>query len=176
MRIGIISDTHRNVELLDSVVEWMTRRQRIMTLYHLGDDYNDVAGLGDQFRELVQVPGVYNERYLNGQLPAKLFETILGITIMLVHFADKDAGDEDISRSDIILHGHTHKQELHLEDGKLFMNPGHLKGPLDKNMPPTFGVLDIRDEGVEATIYDLKFKPVQTMELIRSESGLYRAG
>ena len=99
-----------------------------------------------------------------------------GISLLLVHSLEKDANDDDISRSDIILHGHTHRQELRLDDGKLFFNPGHLKGPLDKNMSPTFGVLAIEDRGVEAVIYDLKFKPVSRMELIRSESGLYRAG
>jgi predicted phosphodiesterase len=163
------------MELLDNVVEWMTHRQKIATMYHLGDDYNDVAGLGDRFSELVQIPGIYDERYLNGKLPAKVFETILGITILLVHSLDKDAKHEDIARSDIILFGHTHKHELQLDDGKLYMNPGHLKGPLDKNMPPSFGVLDIHDRGVGATIFDLNFKAIQSMELIRSESGLYRS-
>jgi putative phosphoesterase len=176
MRIGIISDTHRNIELLERVVTWMTERQHIMVLYHLGDDFDDVSGLADRFSELVQVPGIYNERYRNGQLPAKLFEIILGITLMLVHCVEKDATAEDISRSDIILHGHTHRAELRLDDGKLFFNPGHLKGPMDKKMPPSFGILDIRDRGLGAAIYGLDFNPLQSMELIRSESGLYRAG
>jgi len=54
------------------------------------------------------------------------------------------------------------------------MNPGHLKGPLDKNLPPTFGMITILDNEVTAAIYNMNFKPVQTLELIRSESGLYR--
>ena len=176
MKIGIVSDTHRNRELLEKVASWLVQRQKISTLYHLGDDYSDVEGLGDQFSELLQVPGIYDERYLSGELSATILETILGITILLVHCLEKDATDEDISRSDIILHGHTHRQELRLDDGKLFFNPGHLKGPLDKNMPPTFGILNIHDRGITASIYGLDFKPVQSMEMIRSESGLYRAG
>jgi len=176
MKIGVVSDTHKNRELLDKVVTWMVQRQHVHTLYHLGDDYDDVVTIGDQFSELVQIPGIYDERYKNGQLPAKLFETILGLTLMLVHSTEKDADDEDISRSDIILHGHTHKYELHLDDGKLYFNPGHLKGPLDKNMPPTFGILEVHDREVFASIYNLEFKEISRMELIRSESGLYRAG
>ncbi len=176
MKIGIISDTHKNGDLLDKVTGWLAQRQKITTLYHLGDDYNDVADLGDRFSELVQVPGIYDERYKNGKLPAKVFETILGITVLLVHSLEKDADEDDISRSDIILHGHTHRQELRLDDGKLFFNPGHLKGPLDKNMPPSFGILSIHDRDVGAIIYNLDFKPLHSMEMIRSESGLYRAG
>jgi len=152
----------------------MVQRQHIHTLYHLGDDFDDVAGLADQFSEVVQVPGVYDERYRNGTLPAKIFESLLGVTVMLVHSIDKDLVTEDISRSDVILHGHTHHQELRLDDGKLFFNPGHLKGPMDKNMAPSFGVLEIQDREVIATIYNLDFQPVNEMDMIRSESGLYR--
>jgi putative phosphoesterase len=176
MKIGIISDTHRNLVFLEKVTEWLSQRQKISVLYHLGDDYNDVSGLSELFSELLQVPGLYDEHYKTREIPAKLFEAVFGVTLLLVHSLDKDATDDDISRSDIILHGHTHRQELRLDDGKLFFNPGHLKGPLDKNMPPTFGVLSIGDREVSAAIYDLNFKLVQGMELIRSESGLYRAG
>lgn len=176
MKIGIVSDTHKNRELLEQVVEWMVHRQKITTLYHLGDDYDDVVDLCDKFTEVVQIPGLYDERYKSAHVPPKIFETILGLNLFLVHALEKDATRDDISRADIILHGHTHKEELRLDDGKLYVNPGHLKGPLEKNMPPTFAVLDIHDREVSVAIYDLKFKPVQHMEIIRSESGLYRAG
>jgi putative phosphoesterase len=175
MKIGIVSDTHRNKELLQKAVEWMVSRQKIAALYHLGDDYDDVADLGDLFLELVQVPGVYDERYKNGTLPAKISETVLGVSILLVHSIDKDLTDEDLSKSDIILHGHTHKDELRLEDGKFYMNPGHLKGPMEKNMPATFGLISIADKDVTATIYDMNFKILKSIELVRSESGLYKA-
>jgi len=176
MKIGVVSDTHRNKELLDKVVTWLVQRQHIPTLYHLGDDYDDVVDIGDMFTELVQIPGIYDERYKNGQLPATVFETVLGLTLLLVHSVEKDATEDDISRSDIILHGHTHKYEQRLDDGKLYFNPGHLKGTLDKNMAPTFGILEIEDRKLVTSIYNLDFKVVHSMELIRSESGLYRAG
>lgn len=176
MKIGIVSDTHKNRSFLDKVVQWMVQRQKIGTLYHLGDDYDDVIDLCDQFSEVVQVPGIYDERYKNGKLPSKVFENILGLTVFLVHSLDKDATQDDISRSDIILHGHTHKPEMHLDDGKLYINPGHLKGPLEKNTPPSFSVIDIHDREMSVALYDLDFKIMQSMELIRSESGLYRAG
>jgi uncharacterized protein len=174
MKIGIVSDTHGNIDMLENVVDWLIRKHKISVLYHLGDDYNDVGVLADRFLEIVQVPGLYDERYRNQTLPSKLFEMVLGLTILLVHSTDKDATRDDISKSDIILSGHTHKEELRLEDGRLFMNPGHLKGPLDKNMPPTFGFLGLQDRGLTATIYSADFKTVRTMELVRSGSGLYK--
>jgi len=174
MKIGVVSDTHRNKDLLKKAVDWMVSRQKIAALYHLGDDYDDVAELGEYFLEIVQIPGTYDERYKNGTLPAKISETVFGVSILLVHAFDKDITNDDLLKSDIILHGHTHKEELRLEDGKLFFNPGHLKGPMEKNAPPTFGMLTIGDKEVTATIYDMNFKVVKTMELLRSESGLYK--
>jgi putative phosphoesterase len=174
MKIGIVSDTHRNREYLNNAIDWMIAKQRISSLYHLGDDFDDLGDLSDSFLDVVQVPGVYDERYKNGSLPAKVFESVLGLTILLVHFLEKDTDVNDIQRSDIILHGHTHKEELRLDEGKLFCNPGHMKGPLEKNMPPTFAVLGIEDRNVTVTIYNMQFKPVQLLELIRSESGLYK--
>jgi predicted phosphodiesterase len=94
---------------------------------------------------------------------------------LLVHSIDKDLTDDDLSKSDIILHGHTHKDELRLEDGKFFMNPGHLKGPMEKNTPASFGIISIADRDVTATIYDMSFKIIKSIELVRSESGLYKA-
>ncbi|MGA2506883.1 MAG: metallophosphoesterase family protein [Chitinispirillaceae bacterium] len=174
MKIGIVSDTHGNTELLEKAVDWMLRKQKIAILYHLGDEYDDVQHLGDRFLEIVQVPGIYDERYKNGSLPAKSFEIVLGLTLLLAHSYEKDVTKEDIQRSDILLYGHTHREELKLADGKLFMNPGHLKGALDKNLPPTFGLLTIMDRNASAAIYGMNFKLVHSMELIRSETGLYK--
>ena len=53
------------------------------------------------------------------------------------------------------------------------MNPGHLKA-FGKKHAPTFGLLTIMDREVIATIYSMQFKPVQTLELLRS-GGLYKA-
>jgi putative phosphoesterase len=173
MKIGIISDTHGNIENLEKAVEWL-KKQKTNILYHLGDDYNDMARLSDCYLEVAQVPGIYDDRYKNKSLPAKLHETVLGLNILLVHVLEKDATKDDIMRSDIILHGHTHKEELRLDNGRLYLNPGHIKGPLDKNMPPSFGMLSIADKTISAAIYGLDFKPIRTMELARSESGLYK--
>jgi predicted phosphodiesterase len=81
----------------------------------------------------------------------------------------------DMAVTDIVLHGHTHKAEIILEDGLLKMNPGHLKGQRDKNMEPSFGLLDIGNREINATIFNLSFKPIQTMHILRAENGLYKA-
>ncbi|MDD5674320.1 MAG: metallophosphoesterase family protein [Chitinivibrionales bacterium] len=174
MKIGIVSDTHRNKEFLEKAVDWLMRKQRIASLYHLGDDYDDVAGLADRYIDIVQVPGVYDERYLNNSLAHKTVETVLGLNIILVHWLEKDLTDDDIAVADVVLSGHTHRHEIKLKDGVVYLNPGHLKGPLDKNMPPSFGMIDITDTGLEAFIFDLNGKILQQVVTVRSDSGLYR--
>jgi putative phosphoesterase len=174
VKIGIVSDTHGNIENLEKAVEWMIKKHKISALYHLGDDYDDITRVPDLFLEVSRIPGLYDDRYKNGSLPAKNFEMVLGVSILLVHSLEKDATKEDIQRSDIVLYGHSHKAELKIVDGRLLMNPGHLKGPLDKNMPPSFGMITIADRNVSAAIFDLNFKQLRAMELVRSESGLYK--
>ncbi|MDG5814448.1 metallophosphoesterase family protein [Chitinispirillales bacterium ANBcel5] len=175
MKIGVVSDTHKNIDYLQKASEFLISRQKVASIYHLGDDYEDVMGLEDWYVEIVQIPGIYDERYRNGTLPAKLREAILGLEILLVHSIQKDLTEDDKIKSDVILSGHTHKQDLTLDEGILYMNPGHLKGKLDKNMPPSFGMLSIENRSVTATIFDLNFKEINSIQLMRSESGLYRS-
>jgi putative phosphoesterase len=175
VKIGIVSDTHRNTGYLTATADWLIARQKIALLYHLGDDYDDVKCLEEKFIDIVQVPGIYDERYSNGSLPKTSVENVLGLRILLVHSMEKDVTKDDRLVSDVILHGHTHKFEMTLSDSLLCLNPGHLKGPKDKNFPPTFGLLDIQDKTLSAKIFNLDFKPVLSMELLRAENRLYKA-
>ena len=176
MKIGVVSDTHRNRALLTEVVDQLTKKHRISALYHLGDDYEDVIELSDRVIEIIQVPGIYHQGYRNASLSPKIMESVLGVQILLVHSFEKDVTNQDMLRADIILCGHTHRHELTLKDGVLVMNPGHLKGPADKNVPASFGLLDIQDKMLTATILDLDFQPIESLEMLKSESGLYRTG
>ncbi len=174
MKIGIVSDTHRNKAYLSDVVEWLIKRHKISTLFHLGDDYSDVMDLTERYIEVVQVPGIYDREYQDKTSPATVVETIQGLDILLVHALEKDLSPEDARKADIILYGHTHRAEIKLVDGLLYMNPGHLKGAMDKNAAPSFGLLDIQDKNVNVKIIGLDFKVVQEMSLLRSGSGLFK--
>ncbi len=174
MKIGIVSDTHRNTGLLTRVVEWLSGRQGISLLCHLGDDYDDVAALEEVFQDVLQVPGVYHQGYRDGTIPATLTESVQGVRLLLVHCIEKDLSDSDRTSADIILHGHTHRPELRLDDGRLYMNPGHLKAEQDKLVPASFGLVDVQDRSVRATVYNLQYDIVDKVDLVREESGLYR--
>jgi len=175
VKIGVVSDTHRNTAMLSAVVEWLTTRQGISLLCHCGDDYGDLRALADSYLDVLQVPGIYDSGYRDGSIPAKVAETVQGLRLLLVHSREKDLTEAEESAADIVLHGHTHRHELVSRDGRLVMNPGHLKAEIDKQAPATFGCLDIQDRSVTAVIYNLKHAVVERMELMRAETGLYRA-
>jgi len=175
MKIGVVSDSHRNTDLLLETVDWLINKKKIAALYHLGDDYQDVAILEEKYIDIVQVPGIYHPNYRDGSLKAKALETVLGLRILLVHSLEKDFTEEDKISADIIFHGHTHKHEIHVDDGQLYVNPGHLKGPKDKNMDPSFVFCDIQDKTVSIVIYNTSHEEIDSIELLRSENGLYKA-
>jgi len=175
MKIGIVSDTHRNKEYLHLVVNWLISKKHITQLYHLGDDYEDVIDLADKGIELVQVPGIYHKNYLDGSLKKTHIEHIMGLRILLVHSFDKDVDANERTMSDVILFGHTHKAELKLIDGLLLMNPGHLKSTIDKHEKASFGLLDVQDQNVSANIFNLDFEKIMGVELTRTQSGLFKS-
>jgi predicted phosphodiesterase len=175
MKIGVVSDTHRNTGLLVDVADWLIANHGIESLYHLGDDYADAQALDDKGIEIVQVPGIYHPGYHNGTIPRKVWKTPLELRILLVHARERDMNDEDAVSADVVLYGHTHACELRLDEGRLYMNPGHLKGEMDKHMPASFGVLEVREDAVVGEIYNLSYGIISRLELLRSESGLYKA-
>ncbi len=174
MKVGVVSDTHRNTGQLLDVADWLIDQHGIAALYHLGDDYADAAVLAGRAVSIVQVPGIYHPGYYDGSIAAKAFESPLGVRMLLVHARERDVTKQDLAGTDVVLHGHTHVYELRMEQGRLFMNPGHLKGKINKHAPASFGLLDIHDKTVTASVYNLSYQCVAELRLVRSDSGLYR--
>jgi vacuolar protein sorting-associated protein 29 len=59
---------------------------------------------------------------------------------------------------DILISGHTHKQEVYECNGKYFVNPGSATGaysPLDTNIVPSFVLMAIKDDKVVTYVYEL---------------------
>ena len=73
-----------------------------------------------------------------------------------------------------ILYGHSHKAEIKILNGKLYLNPGHLKATQDKGTPPSSGLLDIDYGTLQAAICQVNGKIVSSMTLKKSETGLYK--
>ena len=62
------------LRLIGQEIMLVPQTHPVSMLCHLGDEYDDIAELKDLYTELLQVPGIYDSRYKDGSLPAKLSE------------------------------------------------------------------------------------------------------
>jgi len=173
MKIGILSDTHRNTALHEKALELLVVSKKIDRAYHLGDDYKDAEIEISRGLDLLRVPGIYCPEYQDRSADRVVFDTVLGVNIVMAHDR-KDLSGENVLCNDIILYGHYHKYEIRIENSKLYMNPGHLKSPKDKNQPPSFGFLDIDFGEISAAIIGVDGKVLLSMKLKKGETGLYK--
>ncbi len=174
MKIGIVSDTHRNPIFLNQVLTLFEQKERVHRVYHLGDDYIDSDKIRESGYSVISVPGIYCKEYLEKTVSNKVVDTVQGINIILVH-ADKDLSKEDLTLNDIILSGHTHKAIIRYDEGKIFINPGHLKSEKDKNTPPSYAILDIDFNKIEARICDIQGNTIKEMNFRKTGPNIIKA-
>ncbi len=162
MKIGIMSDSHGNIEHVRQAAEYMMEAE-VEYIIHLGDDYYDARMLDILPVNVIKVPGVYEAVYQDASVPNRLVEEITGLRILITHTKDSHRNDlpgdkmpEEFIASrkvDIVLFGHSHSFYAKLEGGILMVNPGHL-GIDDKKGEATFALLDI-NSGVTVTILNM---------------------
>lgn len=166
MRLGLVSDTHGELENLRLAIKKMRDDWRVEVLVHLGDECEDIEAVRELWKgELIQVPGVYCENYRDPGVPNRLVKELSGYRVLFTHTREPHANDlpgdlnplEVAARGEveIVAYGHTHVPALSWEGGVLWVNPGHLKGQDKKGYSPSFAVLDLGEKGVTAYLVDL---------------------
>jgi len=163
MKIGVMSDSHGNIEYVRQAAEYMMEAE-VEYIIHLGDDYYDARILDILPVNVIKVPGVYEAVYQDASVPNRLVEEIAGLKILITHTKDSHRNDlshdkmpEEYTTSrkvDIVLFGHSHSFYAELEGGILMVNPGHLKNE-DKRGEATFALLNINKD-VSVTILNMK--------------------
>ncbi|HOI12629.1 MAG TPA: metallophosphoesterase [Methanoculleus sp.] len=161
MRIGILSDTHDNLEMVDAAVEQLNR-ERVDLVLHAGDYVSPfvVPRLANLQSPMIGVLGnndgdhrLLSERFaehdrlsLRGGFAAV---TAGGMTIGLLHGDDRELLQALIARKafDVVVHGHTHQSVVRVLGSTLVVNPGEACGYLTGR--PTIAVLDTVTRNVE---------------------------
>lgn len=159
--LGIVSDSHGNLELLKKVCDTLSRK--VNAIAHLGDNYDDMESLGELPVKKYLVPGVFSNHYTDPTIPNRLFLSLLGWRCLLSHTPtphqndmEGDMDPEEMverKKTDILLFGHTHIPDIGVRNGVLFMNPGNLRED-DRKHPPTYGLLKLSPKRAEAKIFD----------------------
>lgn len=150
-RIGVISDTHGNLDMMRSAAYALRDAHQTRHIIHLGDYYRDGALLrGDGFTVWL-VPGTMCPAYATDE--RILRETIEGHSIVCAHTPG------DLARvaagAALAMHGHTHAPYIERREATVWLNPGHLKSRLDRGHAPSYAVLDLEPGLLHATIYGL---------------------
>ena len=145
MKIGIISDTHDQIDNIHKAID-LFNKEKVYLVYHLGDwcapfsmmlfenlncHLKSVFGNNDAdiFKHLKFKPdnvNFFDNFYV---------DEIEGKKICLIH-GDPETLVEDIFDSkkyDLLLRGHNHKAEIKRNEKTLMINPGNLLGDISMN-------------------------------------------
>lgn len=158
MRIGVVSDTHNNLKNVGRIVE-LFNAAHVDRVVHTGDITQ--ARTLDLFAQLrMPMVGVYG----NNDLPERegldaaiarhgftFVEPPLrllwhGRSIVVVHDPLEFEGHLDHG-TQLALHGHTHRQRIELDAGRLTFNPGECAGHMTGYN--AIGVVDLATLDVE---------------------------
>lgn len=159
MRILVVSDTHKNVSNLRTILLAQPSAEAVI---HLGDGEDDVALLKPSFPEkmFLQVRGNCD---WGSNLPYSGVYTAEGVNIFYTHghvynvkgglYQAVCAAREQ--KAQVLLFGHTHHALTDFEDGLHIMNPGSagMGSPSDA---PSYGTLDITPQGIVTNIIKLR--------------------
>ena len=164
MKIGVVSDSHGEIENLIKIGKWLVDKQNVEVIVHLGDDYDDALVLENLGVRILKVPGVFSKYYQDEEISNRIVETFNGRKVLITH--TECSHEKDLSKDikpeilvskkavDIVLYGHTHIPRIEQRRGILFVNPGHLKTQDKKGYPPTSAVIDFNNQ-ISVNIFDL---------------------
>lgn len=151
-RIGVISDTHKNLDMMRSAAAALRAEHEVTLLIHLGDYYRDAIELRREGYTLWMVPGTMCPGY--GGAERILRETVGCIPIVCAHTPD-DLRGAVTTHTRLAMHGHTHVPFMEQRGNTVWLNPGHLKSALDRGQRPSYAVVELEPGLVKATIFDL---------------------
>ncbi len=149
MKIVVVSDTHRNFSVLDSIIE---KNQDADLFIHLGDGENEFRDIQNLYpdRAMVYVGG--NSDFAPHQQTAVV--TVCGYKMFCCHghdhhvYSGLDRLVQAAKQNDckIALYGHTHLYRTENYEGVFVMNPGSPDCPRNHNLP-TYGEIVINSNG-----------------------------
>jgi len=161
-KIMVISDTHDDSVSMDWTLNYL-EIEKIDTVIHLGDYYDDASILEEHGHDLIRVPGTWDTCYYpDPNVENRKFIDVEGWKIFLTHTPESHYNDLpcDIEpesviverNADIFLYGHTHIAEMGERNGMVLINPGHMYNYEDRGYPMTFSILEIDEEKLSAGI------------------------
>lgn len=141
MKTMIISDIHGYSKNLKKVLD-VFYKEKCKKLIILGDilipgfDYEEVKNILNNFKFSLLCMKGNNDRYLFGELDFNLIDGYLNIKLdnnnaYITHGDRYNKNNIELSKNDILITGHTHRNTMYKENDKYFINPGSISLPRD---------------------------------------------
>lgn len=158
MRIIVLSDTHRNYAVLETI---FARHPDADLFVHLGDGEEELdcylAKYPHRAPKIWHVQGNCDRMSLSP--PRLTLDLPFGHRLFAAHGHNESVKYSTSpirllaqkEHADIILFGHTHERYEHYEDGIYFLNPGSASCPRD-GFPPSYGSVEVTEAGVLTAI------------------------
>ncbi|MEJ2270979.1 MAG: metallophosphoesterase [Candidatus Bathyarchaeota archaeon] len=155
MIVGIISDSHDNLPLIDKAIK-MLNDKKVELVLHAGDyvapfvvahfkplkaPLIGVFGNNDGDRNLLKMKFTELGADLRGRFA---FVLIDGLRVALLHGDEKELMKSllELESHDVIVYGHTHLEKIYRKGRTLVINPGSVGGYLTEK--PTIAILDTK--------------------------------
>jgi hypothetical protein len=165
MLVGIISDTHDNLPMVEKAIKRLNE-EKVGLVLHAGDYVSPFVI--PKFKDLqARLVGVFGNNDGDHELLKKRFSenknleihgnfaaiNVEGLKIALLHGNEEELLKALIERGtfDVIVHGHMHKADVYRKGKTLIINPGEVCGYLTGK--PTMALLDT--VGCEAKLVEL---------------------
>lgn len=150
MKILVISDTHRNLDNLELVLE---KEKPIDLLLHLGDAEGQEDYIEAMAECPVEVVAGNNDFYT--KLPGERIFNIGKYKVMMTHghYYYVNGGTSHIYRAavekgiDIAMFGHTHRPLIKEDEQVIMLNPGSISYPRQEGRRPSYIIMDLDEEG-----------------------------
>jgi uncharacterized protein len=139
MKIGLISDTHDNIQNIRKAVRKFNDKH-VDAVIHAGDFVNPIAVeslagvklvgvLGNNDTDIAGLESTFNR--IHGELKGEIFETVYdGIKFAVYHGTNVVKKEQLIKsgRCDVFIYGHTHRKDNRYIGTTRVINPGMAKG------------------------------------------------
>ncbi|HEX9398594.1 MAG TPA: metallophosphoesterase family protein [Anaeromyxobacter sp.] len=157
MRVGLVSDTHGH---LDPLLH--TLFARCALILHAGDVVREaVLAALERIAPVTAIRGNNDEGTSLARLPETALVRLGDLTALVVH----DLGPRERpkpparglierERPAIVVHGHSHRPDVALVCGTLFVNPGSA-GPRRFSLPRAAAILTVRGRTARVELFDL---------------------
>ena len=156
MRIGVVSDSHGNLYMLDKALSSMGNIDMII---HLGDCIKDIIKINDKYKKQIEYVWGNNDWSANGIYEKAL--DICGKKIFITH-GHRYSVSYDIESlydkaleigADAVLYGHTHRQIWYKGD-MIILNPGSITFPRDQGSGAA--VMTIDENGIDVNLFRIE--------------------